>query len=196
MSNTKTTDKIILIHEDGNRWVFNDIYDAAIKLIDWKLIYHWGSDSHIGDHFGLIYDTGINCFGKPIGRVSYILRSEFGDVITKDDISEAFAKIRTDSRNARIDKEIARAQRNFRCAPEPSTGYRRYGNCYRHISTYSEHRDNDALNYDDDAIEYNIKSRSKRTKSYLPNYWDDRIRSDYDVKNWKRQRKTQWKQKD
>lgn len=66
---------------------------------------------------------------------------------------------------------------------------------YRHIQTHQEIRENDYLNYDEDALEYDIKARGRRRRHNLPTPWDDIRVSDYYAKSWKNYRKHQWKPK-
>jgi len=65
------------------------------------------------------------------------------------------------------------------------------GSVYRHYKFIGAQRDLDALKYDEDAVEYNIRARDK---GFPANPWrDDKVRADIDIKNWKRHRKTQYK---
>jgi len=79
----------------------------------------------------------------------------------------------------------------YRYDPVPRTGFKRGGYHSRRIHTLSEKRENDALAYDEDCLEYGITPRKKRCGYNLPSSWDARGRNQ--EKNWKRQRRTQWK---
>ena len=74
----------------------------------------------------------------------------------------------------------------FRNGPIPYTGGSRWwrGRYYRHPKTRQELIAN---SYDS---EY---ARGKRKKGFLPTSWDDYGRSDHNTKNWKKYRKTQYK---
>ena len=85
------------------------------------------------------------------------------------------------------------ARKNFRCGPVPNTGKKAHGSWLRPIKTAQEIRENDGLLYDEDAIENDVKPRSRRGRHNLPTSWDDRCRGDYRVRSWKKHRKHQWK---
>jgi hypothetical protein len=81
--------------------------------------------------------------------------------------------------------------KNFRCGPVPGV-HKRHGRFCQGIRTTQEHRENDFLNYDEDAREYHIRARGSRYKE-LPDTWDDFAQRRHHEKNWKRQRKTRWR---
>lgn len=84
---------------------------------------------------------------------------------------------------------------HFRKLPVPGTRKYRGGRGYcRYIKTHQEIRENDFLDYDEDALEYGIKARGNRRRHNLPTVWDDPYRSDVRSNNWKRHRSTQWKE--
>lgn len=79
-------------------------------------------------------------------------------------------------------------ERHYRCGPVPLLGrYRRGRSMWRYPRTTQEQR----YLCDDRCDEVGIRIRRKRYNT--PNAWDDRIRSHWDVKNWKKFRKTQYK---
>jgi hypothetical protein len=81
----------------------------------------------------------------------------------------------------------------FRNGPVPGIHkhIRHKGSYIRHQRTFAEIREESWLSYDEDLKFYNIKSRPKRTS--LPDPWDDYVRSDQYIRNWKRFRKKQWR---
>lgn len=104
-------------------------------------------------------------------------------------------KIYWDDLNRRRRENLLRYYGNyeFRRGPVPKIHKRRYhrGSYCRYMRNQQERRENDFLNYDEDALEYGIKTRNARKN--LANPWDDFVRADTYNRNWKRQRKTQWK---
>jgi hypothetical protein len=190
--------KVYLIHRDGTKWEFKNLEEAANELR--RLGYYNPRNSFmstpvVGDHFKIhrsdyMYDDEV------IGSIiyyDYIVRDEYGRVITVNDLKDSVSPT-SRWRKKRL-SEIEFCKKHFRGIPIPYTGRRGYSSCYRHIYTTQEHRENDFLRYDEDAQEYNIKPRARRTMKNLPNAWDDIARSDWDAKNWKHRRKTQWKEK-
>lgn len=200
MYDSKFTDKIYLLHKDGRRWEFKDIYYAVKTLRDWGFYDVWHRDKleYIDDHYRAIghYDHTHEEYVIG-GHIEYILRSDFGEIITVDDLNTAWSTIRKERLDAHLEKKYKEANKDFRRAPAPHTRCRRGGgySYYRQFHTFPEYRDNEALLSDEDAQEYRIIPRPKRVSMNLPNNWDDIGRSDYKNKNWKRHRKTQWKEK-
>ncbi len=80
----------------------------------------------------------------------------------------------------------------YRRDPVPFTRCRRganYGNRYlKKPHTIQEARFN-FLDEDSNGV----KLRTSRCYRNLPNHYDDRVRADIDIKNWKRFRRTQYK---
>ena len=86
-------------------------------------------------------------------------------------------------------------QRNgkfYRKQPVPFTGKRVYGSYYRYPKTKQENVENHYFDIDSERKEYKIKIRKRRVK--LPTSWDDKARSDWRDRSWKRYRKHQWKE--
>ncbi len=75
------------------------------------------------------------------------------------------------------------------CGPVPRTGRRPGGNAYRHVRTQAERRAN-AFVYPD---QQEPPARAARSCSNLASLWDDQVRSDYGLRNWKHYRQHQWK---
>lgn len=199
MYDSKFTDKIYLLHKDGRRWEFKDIYDAVETLKDWGLYDgHHRDSKYIDDHYRAIghYDHDHEEYVID-GHIEYILRSDFGEIITIADLNTARDIVRNDRFDAYLDNKHSIATKNYRNGPVPNIRCLRGGgySYYRRIHTFAEHRDNEGLLRDEDAQEYRVIPRPKRVSMNLPNSWDDIGRSDYRNKNWKRHRKTQWKEK-
>jgi hypothetical protein len=125
-------------------------------------------------------------------RGQFVLLDELGLVIAPETIVERFFQLgcpnRTQWSRFNYDPET-----DFRNGPVKGIRCRRHWKCQslRHMATTQEIRENDFLNYDEDAVEYRIKARGRRRKACLPTVWDDYWRRPQ--KNWKQQRRTQWK---
>lgn len=182
---------IRLIDESKNIWEYRNLEEAAKELF--KIFSHTIS-SHIGDHFnayrGVWYDDENQTFHK-FSNYPYILRTELGDIVSLKELREALPRhiYRWERRDALIKSA------GFRQGPVPRTGKRRwrFASFYRRPKTRQEIKESDSYFLDEDMIYYNIKSRAKRSSHSLPSSWDDVVRSDYGLKNWKNYRKTQWK---
>ena len=84
-------------------------------------------------------------------------------------------------------------ERHFRNGSVPGIGGggKRRWSMWRYFRTTAEKRANIALDCDEDAREYGIKSRGRRR--HLPSVWDDVNRSDWNAKSWKKHRQVQWR---
>jgi len=80
----------------------------------------------------------------------------------------------------------------FRQGPVPGVWSRRGGRHHRHLATTQERRANEFLRYDDDAIEYGIAARGRRSGYNLPTAWDD-IPDSRRGDGWKNYRRTQYR---
>jgi len=81
----------------------------------------------------------------------------------------------------------------YRYDPVPHTHCWRgggYGSILRNPRTTQERR---ASYLTEDEIYYGVNIRGRRKSHSLPNAWDDYVRSDFNCKNWKKHRRTQWK---
>ena len=195
----KFTPKVYLIHKDGRKWEFKNITDAANKLYKWRLYGPYNTSraligSQFTEHHGIIYDRNEGRYTS-FSHYDYIVRNELGDIITRHDLAEIRNENRIAKWRYRHLEQVETAERHFRKIPIPYTRCRRGGySSYRKIRTTQEHRENDFLFCDEDALEYNINARPRRYQN-LPTSWDDIPRSDYRDKGWKRHRKYQWKEK-
>jgi hypothetical protein len=81
----------------------------------------------------------------------------------------------------------------YRREPVPFTRCRRgssyVSSYYKHPRTIQERR----AYFHDEISEYDVRVRRSRSARSLPDPWDDRIRSDVGIKNWKNYRRTQYK---
>lgn len=192
--------KVYLIHRDGRKWEFKNIEKAADTLWYQGYLGRYREAPLIAPHFKearpfMDYDANgqrDDLVGSVIYH-DYIVRDEVGEIITVDDLKDA-RKPRHNKWNTRHDDKVHITEKFFRKMPIPHTGRGGWRSGYRHVRTRSEIRENEFLKYDEDAIEYDIKPRTRRTQD-LPTLWDDIWRNDYRSRNWKRHRKTQWKEK-
>ena len=189
--------KVYLIHRDGRKWEYKNIEEAARVLRAANFLGDYYHAPLIGSHFNeaKYHDYIPEDEPIPLNTYDYIVRDELGTIITCNELREIASKNRTSRWRKRYLSQAEVTQKHFRDIPIPYTGRRPGYNVYRKIHTTPEHRDNDFLNYDEDALEYNIKARPSRRKHMLPTSWDDNVRSDFGCKNWKRFRKHQWKEK-
>jgi hypothetical protein len=182
--------KVRLISRDGIVAEFDNLKDAAIHLGRWGLLCSYGEVRRIGNEF---YDTSISFLDLHGRSFDYVLRTEFGDKITLDELRAAHPRKKA-WWAVRRDQEQEFVEKNFRNGPVPYTGNRRYGHYYRRPKTTAERRDAiDVLN-DEEMKEYGIRPRAKRGFRSLPNAWDD-VPCSRRGNNWKNYRKKQWKEK-
>jgi len=79
----------------------------------------------------------------------------------------------------------------FRCDPVPFTGNSR---AYGKKAFYAWHKKPRTTQERRLSFAYKKYVRGKRKAHYLPNTWDDYLRSDCRTRNsWKKRRKNQWK---
>ena len=116
----------------------------------------------------------------------YIVRDEFGSVFSAGELIHAQEKrIRENPGYSRWRVDLS--HHVYRQNPVPHTGKNSwsFGHYYRRPKTTQEMRW---------AIAHEKYVRGRRSKRHLPSSWDDVPRSDIrERKNWKRNRKTQWK---
>jgi hypothetical protein len=128
-------------------------------------------------------------------RGQFVLLDELGLVIAPETIVERYFQLGCPSRSCggSWSRVAYNPETDFRNGTVRGIRCRRHRKCQtlRHMATTQEIRENDFLNYDEDAVEYGIKVRGSRRRRSLPTVWDDYWR--YSQKNWKQQRRTQWK---
>lgn len=194
----KTLPKIYLIEDNGNRWIYKNTYEATKAVYKYGLIQRWwphAGTCSIGEyHRGPDY---IDFEGR-FCHTSYqfIVRTEFGGIITPNDLRSIYYEAKR-SLGWYYRWNKSRSNFVFRSGPVPCTGKSKWRGCWRHPKTTAERRDAAHLRYDEEMRIYNIKLRSKRNFTNLPNVWDDFRRTNVNSKSWKNQkRKHQWKGKE
>jgi len=171
--------EIRLINRDGVVGVYPD-YDAFLDSVSyWFVKEHivttlkeWPVDWYLRWVFGKKPDF-------------YIVRDEFGSVFTSTEILED--KFDKNKKKSSLEQWFLKKHDfTYRKTPVPFTGKRkwRFSNSYKTPRHAQERKWNMA---------HKGYVRGKRNSKYLPDPWDDYPRSDIYDKNWKRQRKTQWK---
>lgn len=115
----------------------------------------------------------------------FCLRNEYGDILTLVDFREQVLG------NQKPYVSFWLRDWNGEGAV-PGTGKRRrYGRYLRYPKTLNALKAADYYCEEDGEVPV----RGKRRKGYVPTAWDDKPRKDWNFKNWKRQRKTQYKEK-
>ena len=179
---------VYLIENTGTYWVYRNLTHAADELN--RLHFFIPGRRYIGKfHREVIslFEWMDDCYRSEIINYQFILRGELGEVYTIEDLLAA--KTPYVSRYTKRRAAVKNAE--FRKDPVPGIGkYRRQANWLRRIHTTSERRMAEAHS-DVEMKEYDVKVRAKRNARNLPDSWDDYRR--HIEKNWKSQRKTQWK---
>jgi len=83
----------------------------------------------------------------------------------------------------------------FRRDPIPGTGNFHRGHCLREIHTTPEMRRFVADEEMSRELDIHKPMRQRRSRNNLPNSWVDIVRSDANGKSWKRNRKTQYRER-
>lgn len=132
------------------------------------------------DLCGLSRNYGeINFYGD------FILKNEYNEQLSVLDFAEFVFKHKKDNPYVSYRHEFWNGE-----GPVPYTGQRGRYRYRRKPRTLSILKDA-ASEVDEDEIEFNVKNR--RTKGNITTAWDDKGRSDWSIRNWKRHRKTQYK---
>ena len=173
--------KIYLIHISGQYWQFKNLEQAAQTLYDLGYFTFW--NYYIGDNFKRVWNYDNLTYTE---QYKYIVRTELGDIVTCQDLWDII----------RVKVKLKRQKKynyknKFRDGPISRIRKRRKYKVHRKPRTIQERRESQGC-LDEP---YKIKIRNKRNHRNLPNSYDDIKRSDYENKNWKEYRKTQYKNK-
>ena len=163
-------------------------YESAEEFA--KAVHRRSVEGRIGDASHL---KNRDSFGLWYGYPTYLLYDEHGLIVPIWKVEEILRQ--TKSKHKTWHERIWGGRRNyvFRRGPVPFIHKCRGGyGYYKHPKTWAEKRAAAALEYDEDAREYNIKPR--RSVPNIPEAWDDRARSDIrNRRSWKKNRRHQWK---
>lgn len=180
----KYVPKVRLISRAGSIWEYNSM-SKAYYIINSRRLWTEIGNSFKDSVYSFRFIKG-KCI-KVVTFPNYILRTELGDVITVDELRDYSPPKRPYFLYRHLPFK-------FRKGSVPNIHCSRGGfHYYRKIKTTQEHRANRAVLTDEDAKLYRVKVRGKRAKNFLPNTWDDIIYSDITIKNWKKYRRTQYK---
>lgn len=125
-------------------------------------------------------------FSQDTNEGLYIVKSEDGQIIKP-------SLIRTKLDEEKAKKTRLRNKKNhyyFRNGPVPYIGIS-YRYRYKNPQTQQQFRENSFLKYDEDAIEFHIKSRAKR-RCMERGWWWEKPKYRWRRRSWKNYRKTQW----
>jgi hypothetical protein len=164
---------------------FSKYWHNARKLWEMSFGTHFHVKSWVDDFHRPTHQKYINMMERwkedkdpDIVFGAFILKNEFGDVVHPDEIREIFREYRQ-----------ARRPYNHWTYTMYHRGFKpRTGNYFRHPKTQRDRR----WTHAHDDRELNLRVRAKRSKASLPTCWED-IMVDRKNNNWKRYRKTQWK---
>lgn len=167
-------------------------YDSYEDFLE-KTSHYW-IETHIGNYknhkhyieeYSFYYRGSVSkkCF------LTHFLEDTCGNIIKRE-------KILYD-KNLLIKKEEGKKYNQlpvFRRDYIPRTKkYKASGRCFRKVKTTQERREWDKLQYEVSECDCKINYRMKRSPANLANPWDDIPFSYWNLKNWKRFRKTQYK---
>lgn len=188
--------KIYLIEDNGDRWIYKNIYEAIKAIYKNGLIERWwphAGTCSIGEHHrgpDYIDFNGQLCHTK----WQFIVRTEFGDVITPNDLRDIYYE---NKRSKGYYYRWYKSRHNFvyRDGAVPHTGKKSWRSYWRHPKTTAERRNAAYMVHDEEMREHNIKIRGRRSFCNLPSVYDDLGRTNVNSKSWKNQkRKRQWKE--
>lgn len=167
---------------DGRVLAFDNLTDLAVCFF--------------GSNFG---------YGKCTGEIDRVTRDmEAGFIVVSDNLGIPipasdfipFALAVCREKRENFARFWLRDPYTFRRGPVPGIRcFRGGGGMYRLPRTFNEMRNAVACETDDELRELGVKVRGRRKKGSLPTLWDDLCRKDYNNRNWKRQRRTQYRDK-
>lgn len=137
-----------------------------------------------GQTYGELYKK-LNHYGELKVYGDFILKNEYNEHLTVLDFAEFIFKDRKENPYVKYRHEYWNGE-----GAVPGTGKRGHYRYIRSPRTLCMLKDASS-EIDDDEIEYNVINR--RPKGNITTSWDDKGRSDWSIKNWKRHRKTQYK---
>ncbi|MTH95625.1 hypothetical protein [Roseibium sp. RKSG952] len=151
--------------------------------------------SALGTNFGYGECTGeINRLRRNM-EDGYIVVSDYlGISIREHDFIPFALDACRKERQRRLARRLRRENYTFRRGPVPGIRCSRGGGgMFRHPRTLNEMRNAVACDSDSELRDLGVRVRGRRKKAALPTLWHDLWRNDIDNKNWKYQRRTQYR---
>lgn len=178
---------VTLFSRDGNVWVYRTL-KAALKALGVKWIAanvgaHFREFDHVARHF----DQARNVWVREPMYVEreFIMRDDAGGVVT----AATFHGLIEHRRRARWMRWSRMLETWNGEGPVPGIGRSRGGHWYRRPQTMMERRQA-ALVLKEEG---EVAPRGARSLGHLANAWDDYYITARSDRNWKRNRRTQWK---
>lgn len=170
---TSFTPPFILIRNDGWAAEFSDLVTLCSAIREAKICVE-------KYHVVYFHDADIE-------QYIWIVRDDNGNIVTQDDICNAVPRRRDWlERHNRILTQAAVIG-----LPIPYTGKKRHGGYFRAPKTFNILKSISAIMVDERHSDIRPKGKIK----IVPNSWDDITKSSNYNRNWKRNRKTKWKNK-
>lgn len=177
---------VTIFHRDGGAWT----YPTKKALLN-ELGMRWIMNN-VGKHFRefryayqVLGVTGWR-YEPVYSEHEYIMRDDDGKALTHGDFADIVERRKTywGYRGRLLDNWNGEG-------PVPGVRRPRGGNYFRHPKTTNERRWATPVLEDGEPA-----PRAARNSHHLPNSWDDYQRASREDRNWKRFRKTRWKQAD
>lgn len=199
----KKFNTVFLYNTKGDVTVY-DNKEQAFKELGFNFIsFHVGKELRVPgklfSHF--IYPkhvkTNTDFFNKhypnsrQLHHADHILLNEFGEVLAIDDFEDVIISERKKNDEKGFYTKYRRIEGWNGTGPVPGTGGWGNGHYFRHPVTLQALKAACGVCKEDGEP----SMRGNRTKSHVPSSWDDIHRSDRGIRNWKKYRKQQWKQK-
>lgn len=189
------TDKYYVVDRDGKYYEYSSFNElvGAFNTLGVMRVGNNFNDTYISySNYSYYFGDGQRSERIPVDFVvldylnrivqTYELQQAVALYIYDKEVTYQRQRVTRDWWRARLGKNYL----GFRNGPVPRTGKarNRYSELLRRPKTTQEIRDN---SYDREF------ARGRRGKKYLPNHWDDILRSNYNNKSWKNQKnKRQW----
>jgi len=148
-------------------------FDSLTTLLEKP--WFFGMPCRMANQFYAHYNQNLECWFEPAYRL----------------LDESFEPLSQAYFNRQQDRHyLARRKKRITHSKSLPGGKPSGGSYYRHPRTLNEMKERERLSDELDAEGYAHLDRSRRKK--LPTTWDDLYA--YRLRNWKKQRQTQWKQ--
>lgn len=179
--------RVTVFDQEGGKYVYATKAEA-FKELGQRFI------SAIGEHFKSFshrayWHADANSYNTEVhySTSKYIMRDDNGEPLTLADFSQYKLKYKYKSHYLMRERRALNYAGYGHTVPGTGRSHSHRGTYYRRPATTAERRLNQIVDWDEP------QTRPSRNLANLTNAWDDYIRSDRDDKNWKRNRKTQYK---